>query len=110
MNINKLTTGWNSLVATASKGLVACVCLTMATAGFAAGTVRIWVGTANNNLLGTANNWNPSGAPNSGVNDTLQFNGSQAGNLLLTNGTVNFDSSPGFYINVTAAQAGSVSI
>src|SRR5213080_976658 len=99
MSTKNLSTKLNKRRSLASKRLVALAGIFL-TASALSATVRTWVGTAGNNLLGDANNWSPSGVPNASVNDTLQFNGSQAGNLLLTNSTANFDANPGFYINV----------
>jgi fibronectin-binding autotransporter adhesin len=89
--------------------LLVCSLLLSAATVFGA-TTRTWVGTAGNNLMGDANNWSPAAVPSSSANDTLLWNGSQAGNLLLTNSLANFDANPGFYINVTAAQTGSISL
>lgn len=72
-------------------------------------TTFTWNGAAGNLFLQNSNNWSPLTAarPSSAQTDTLQFNGSVGGTLVLTNGgTVGttFDSSPGFYINVAAGQ------
>ncbi|HSU53057.1 MAG TPA: autotransporter-associated beta strand repeat-containing protein [Candidatus Dormibacteraeota bacterium] len=95
---------------TLSKCLLTCAVVLSAATTFAAATTRTWMGIAGDNLMGTSANWNPVAVPSSSANDTLQWNGSIAGNLLLTNSPANFDSNPGFNINVTAGQVGSVSI
>src|SRR3954470_2996897 len=81
MNTPEITKGLSS--AWTMKGLLASACLLLTAPAFAA-TVRTFVGTPGDNLLGNANDWSPAGVPNSSVNDTLQWNGSVAGNLLLT--------------------------
>lgn len=77
-----------------------------------AGVVRTWVGTAGNNLIQDTNNWSPLVAtqPSSSAGDILQWDGSAGANLMITNGIPttggSFDSSPGFFIRVTAGQNG----
>lgn len=78
-----------------------------------AATTYTWVGAGGDNVLQNTNNWTPLtvALPSSSANDTLLWNGSQAGNLLITNragGT--FDANPGFYMNITAAQVGSIQL
>src|SRR6476660_6698122 len=109
MNTPEVNKGLNPFSAWTMKGLLASACLLLTAPAFAA-TVRTFVGAPGDNLLGNANDWSPAGVPSASANDTLQWNGSAAGNLLLTNSTANFDANPGFYINVTAAQVGSISI
>ena len=69
--------------------------------------VYTWTGAAGNSQLQNTNNWSPltAGRPSSGLNDTLQWNGTEAGNLILTNHLVaNFDANPGFYMRVAAGR------
>jgi autotransporter-associated beta strand protein len=82
---------------------------------FAAPITFTWKDTSGDHNLGNTNNWNPLTAnrPSSASIDILQFDGSVAGNLDVTNGPGNgtvFDSNPGFEINVAATQTGSVTI
>lgn len=78
-----------------------------------AGSIFTWVGAAGDNLLQNTNNWNPllTTLPSSSANDTLQWNGSVAGNLVLTNSSGGtFDANPGFFINVAGTQVGAVTL
>lgn len=74
-----------------------------------------WTGAANDNYLQNTNNWSPVtvGRPAANQNDTLLWNGTAAGNLMLTNGgpnAGNFDANNGLFISLTAAQTGNVTI
>ena len=76
-----------------------------------AASLKTWVGTAGNNLLSNTNNWSPltTTLPSASGNDTILFNGSQAGSLVLTNNSA-FDASPGLLMQVAGTQTGSLTI
>lgn len=102
---------FRNLIGSAGK-LIIGVGLLAASTAFGA-TTKIWVGSTDNFLL-TAANWNPSGTPQANASDIMQWDGSQAGNLLLTNNQSgsfnNLDNSPGLFVNVTAGQTGSLTV
>ncbi len=92
--------------------LSVCISLVAASAVHAVG-VFTWVGTAGDSQLENTNNWSPLTAarPNSGINDTLLWDGTVPGNLILTNGLVaNFDANPGFYMHVAGGHTGSLTL
>lgn len=95
-------------IRTALSSLAIGAYLFAADATFAA-TTRTWDGEAGDNLLGNLTNWSGNVLPVPGSADTMLFNGTVAGNLVLTNNT-GFDANPGCFLNVAAAQTGSLTL
>ena len=91
-------------IRTALSSLAIGACLVAANPSF--GATLTWT-----NALGTAlnatTNWSPAQAPANG--DTLQWNGTAAGNLVLSSIGL-ADATPGYFFNLLAGQTGSVTI
>jgi autotransporter-associated beta strand protein len=67
--------------------------------------IWVWDGGASTNQMSTAANYNPDGVPANG--DTIQWNGTQTGNLLLVS---NLNITQGVFLDVTAGQTGSLTL
>src|SRR3954464_3502810 len=65
--------------------------------------IWVWDGGAGTFQMSTPANYNPDGVPANG--DTIQWNGTQAGNLTLVS---NLNLTQGSFLDVTAGQTGSL--
>jgi len=75
------------------------VCAGLLAAGPTYAAVRTWTGLAADPLLmGNATNWSGTTLPSAGAGDTMLFDGTVPGNLVLTNNT-GFDANPGVFFN-----------
>jgi fibronectin-binding autotransporter adhesin len=99
--------------------LRACSLMAAAAAAFAVmtslssadGAILTWIG-PNNDDLGNAANWNPNAVPNGVTPDTMQWDGTVVGPLLLNFNTNNGNlaGNPGLFINLTSGQTSSLTL
>jgi len=94
-------------IRTALSSLAICACLLAA--GAVSAAVRTWDGEAGDNMLGNITNWSGNTLPVPGSADTMLFDGTVAGNLVLTNNGA-FDANPGVFFNVAGTQTGNLTI
>jgi fibronectin-binding autotransporter adhesin len=93
------------------KLFVALACVMFSTGAFGQGATRIWTGGGDGVDIDSTNNWGGT-VPTSSAGDIGEWNGTPAGNLLLTHnssGPLN-SGTPGVSFYLTASQTGSVNI
>ena len=93
------------------KFLIGLACVVSSTAAFGQAATRIWTGGGDGVDIDAAANWGGT-VPTSSAGDTGEWNGTPAGNLLLTHNTSGplNSGTPGINFYLTASQTGSVNI
>lgn len=98
-----------------STTLKALIGTTLLSAGTLYGqTTYIWTGTADGTNIATAGNWSPNGQPNGTTQDTAEWNGTAAGNLIIDNEATGLPGTgfgtSGINLDFESPQSGSVQI
>jgi autotransporter-associated beta strand protein len=91
--------------------LIAAMCGMFATTSAFSQTTRVWTNQAGGDLA-VAANWDPNGLPDAGVGDTMEWNGTTKGNLVvsITSGLNGSSGNTGYTYYMNSAQTANLSI